>query len=141
MNANLRVAKKDRFFIGKSKWNMSHEQYVDFLKRLKELYKKIMKHKNELIQTEKWKSQKDYFYITIQDEDFIQLKKRKQHIYRKLGKIIYKKYKGEIPSGIGISILKEHPQVNMPKKKFNKNVKNKKNVNKNGIRKYNGNRK
>lgn len=121
---NVKI-KRDRFFIGKSKWKMTHEQYLEYLKRLKELYHKIMMHKNEIMQTEKWEKFKDYFYINIQDTYFIQLKRRRQHIYRKLGAIIYKKFGGEIPSGIGVSILKYHPVNENPNKK-NKKLNNKK---------------
>lgn len=120
--------KLDRFFIGKAKWKMTHEEYIEYLKRLKELYHKIMMHKNEIMQTEKWEKLKDYFYINIQDTYFIQLKKRRQHIYRKLGAIIYKKFGGEIPKGIGISVLKYHPVNENPNKKYKKvNKKNGKN--------------
>lgn len=123
--------KRDRFFIGKSKWKMTHEQYIEYLKQLKELYHKIMMHKNEIMQTEKWKQFKDYFYINIQDTYFIQLKRRRQHIYRKLGAIIYKKFNGEIPKGIGISVLKYHPKA----ENNNKKIKNKKGNNKNVYKK------
>lgn len=110
------LKRKDRFFIGQRKWKMSHEEYVAFLERLKNIYKSVMSHKRKLMQQDKWKDFDYMYYIVIADAKnqnkryLIQLKKRKQHIYRKLGKIMYKYFEGNVPKNIAITLFTYPPK-------------------------------
>lgn len=122
---------------------MSDEQYKEFCKEVRKVYKAVMLGKNKVMAREDFQKNSKLYYIKLisdEKEKLILLSLRRAKIYKKVGMFMYYHLRGQKPNEI--KVVKFEKPIKAKKfikgKKF---VKGKKNGQKSFERNYKGNRK
>ena len=102
-----------RFFIKSEKWDLNHDEYLEFCANVRKVYKAVMRAKNQVMKNQ-WvgleKSERKKYFIVLSDTKQFQkilLDSKRSRIYKKVGVAMYKVFNKSIPKDI--RIVKEEP--------------------------------